>query len=404
MTTHFVLSPRMAIRPTVVGLLAVLFSSQFVLAAPRQARQKRAEPELTAVKRENLVRPARPAEMEPSQPIVGSEVFVERFADGTIKTEREVTLDADGNYVNHGPWRMWNKSGRLVAEGSYHYGQRSSVWTRWYDRGDSSLLSQKPFSSFKPPFLSQATFEDGILDGEWAIFDAQQRRCCQISISQGKRHGMSLFWLPDGTVLQQSMYERGVPTGDVLQLDIKTGKLAQAKHFLNGREMITQKTNHRRSRQVQFEANYLAPTSVQTVADDFWSLQFSKYEPQGEKLRHGKWQEWFPSGQLKMSGQFDHDKRVGQFTYWHSNGQKAAEGDYLDNKHDGTWVWWHQNGQKSATGAFQNGLLVDQWRWWAENGKLSKQAMHNGSQTFESLADDGLQFNKSARSPGRVQR
>ncbi|MGI9430181.1 MAG: toxin-antitoxin system YwqK family antitoxin, partial [Bythopirellula sp.] len=287
----------------------------------------------------------------------------------------------------------------------FEYGRRTSIWTRWYDRKDSEMLGQTPFGRFSGPFLSQAHFDNGVLDGEWSIFDSQQRRCCQISIHQGKRHGMALFWLPDGTVLQQSMFEQGVPTGDVLQLDTKTGKLSQSKNFLDGRQRITKKTMHRRGNQVKFEGNFLAPTSVQTSADDYWNLQFAKYEPQGEELRHGKWQEWYSNGQPKMSGQYDHNQMVGQFTYWHPNGQKAAEGDYLADKHDGTWVWWHQNGQKSVAGSFQNGLLVDQWRWWAENGKLTKQILHDGTLTFESLANDSPNAEpQSARSQGRVRR
>jgi len=244
---------RKVLRSTTAGLLAVLLTAQFVLAAPRAGKLQRLEPELAAPKKERMVRPTRPAEMEPSQPIIGTEVFVERFDDGSVNVEREVTLDADANYVNHGPWRMWNKAGKLIAEGTYDNGRRSSIWTRWYDHDESTLLSQSPFRRFKAPFLSQVNFDNGIMNGEWSIFDAQQNRCCQISISQGKRDGMSLFWLPDGTVLRQSMYEQGVPTGEVLQLEAKTGKLAHAKSFLNGRELTTKKLMHRRGRQVKFE-------------------------------------------------------------------------------------------------------------------------------------------------------
>ncbi len=403
------------------GLLAVLLASQSGLAAPRQpqsqrlqqqrAQQQRSQqlqrqtPELAPPKQEKLVRPTRPAKMEPSQPVIGSEVFVERYEDGKVKIEREVALDDAGNYVNHGPWRMWNQDGKLVAEGSFEYGKRTSIWTRWYDRNDSPLLSQQPFRRFDAPFLSQTHFENDTMDGEWSIFDAQQRRCCQLSIHEGKRHGMSIFWLPDGTVLQQSMFEKGVPTGDVLDLDGNTGKLTQSKHYLKGREMITKKVSYRRMKQLKLEGNFLAPTSVQSSPDDFWNLQFAKYEPQGDELRHGTWQEWYPTGQLKMSGRYDHDKMVGQFSYWHSNGQKAAEGEYLANKHHGTWVWWHQNGQKSVTGSFDKGLLVDDWRWWAENGRLTKQTTQDGTQTFESLASDTEETPKSARTnERRVQR
>ena len=394
-----------------VGFLAVVLSSSTTQAAPQHGPRmlQPLEPELAALKKKTLTRPTRPAKVEPNEPIVGSEIFTERFADGTVKVEREVTLDAEGNYVNHGPWRMWNQAGKLLAEGSFDHGQRASVWTRWYDRADSPMFNQPPFRRFKAPFLSQVNFENGIINGDWSIFDAQQNRCCQISMSQGKRNGMTLFWLADGSVLQQSMYDQGVPTGDVLQLDTKTGKLVQSKNFLNGREKITKKSSHRRGNQVKFEGHFLAPTSVLTKADDFWNLQFAKYEPQGEELRHGQWQEWYPNGQQKMSGQYNHSKMVGQFSYWHPNGQKAAEGNYAADKHDNTWVWWHRNGQKSVSGSFQKGQLVDQWRWWAEDGKLAKQMIHDGTQSFEALAKEksvekSVEKNESARTSGRVQR
>lgn len=404
MISRISLSKKNHLPSTVAGLMVMVLASQAALAAPRQGNLKRAEPTLAAPKKLNLVRPTRPTDLEPSQPIVGTEVFVERYPDGTIKVEREVTLDDEGNYVNHGPWRMWNQAGKLVAEGSFEYGSRSSIWTRWHDRNDSKLLSQAPFNRFSTPFISQVNFDQGVMDGEWSIFDSQQRRCCQISLYRGKRHGTTLFWLPDGTVLQQATFDQGVPTGDVLQLDARSGKLAQAKNYLDGRQRITRKTTHRRGKQ-KFEGNYLAPPSMQTVKDDFWTLTFAKYEPQGEELRHGKWQEWYSNGQLKMSGQYDRDKKVGQFTYWHSNGQKATEGYYEAGKHDGTWVWWHQNGQKSVTGSFEDGMLIDQWRWWAQNGKLTKQLVHDGTRTFESLAiDEPATDIKSARTQGRVRR
>src|ERR1700752_3846408 len=60
------------------------------------------------------------------RPVV--EVFCERYSDGKAKVEREVTTDADGNYVNHGRWRTWDRAGKLVAEGSYDMGQRSGAW------------------------------------------------------------------------------------------------------------------------------------------------------------------------------------------------------------------------------------------------------------------------------------
>ena len=54
---------------------------------------------------------------------------------------------------------------------------RVGIWTRWADRKESPFLSQPPLNKFDAPFLSQASFVNGVLDGEWLIFDAKQRKC-----------------------------------------------------------------------------------------------------------------------------------------------------------------------------------------------------------------------------------
>src|SRR5262245_42382882 len=55
------------------------------------------------------------------------EMVRERYPDGAIKIERQMTLDRDGNYVNHGGWKMFSTNGDVLAEGQYHFGQRVGV-------------------------------------------------------------------------------------------------------------------------------------------------------------------------------------------------------------------------------------------------------------------------------------
>ena len=59
------------------------------------------------------------------------ETIRERYPDGDVKIEREVTTDADGDYVNHGAWRMWDRGGKLVAEGRYDLSRRDGQWGIW---------------------------------------------------------------------------------------------------------------------------------------------------------------------------------------------------------------------------------------------------------------------------------
>src|SRR5262249_9379461 len=70
------------------------------------------------------------------------ETIRERYDDGKVRIERQVTLDADGNYVNHGEWKMYSHAGDVVAEGHYDMGKRIGTWTRWHGRQDCPELSE----------------------------------------------------------------------------------------------------------------------------------------------------------------------------------------------------------------------------------------------------------------------
>jgi antitoxin component YwqK of YwqJK toxin-antitoxin module len=316
-----------------------------------------------------------------------NEIFTERYPDGKMRIQREVKLDTEGNYVNHGFWKMWNQDGTVVAEGQYEMDKRVGMWTRWIDRSQSRMLQQAPFNRFKTPFLSQVTFVDGKMNGEWLISDSDQKKCCQTSIKMGKRHGLKLTWLNNGKLLRQASFDNSVPVGDVLQLNHETGEPERVATYLKGRRIVTKTTNFRRGNQKQSTELHLAPTTVVKTADIFWNLQFAEYEEEGKSLRHGLSQHWHPNSQLAFSGQYDYDKSVGTFTYWYSNGHKASEGEFKNDQLHGTWVWWHGNGQKSAVGQYRDGAHIGQWRWWAENGKLTKQQVYDGKQKSEAIAD-----------------
>ena len=104
-----------------------------------------------------------------------AEVIRERYPNRAVKIEREVTQDDEGNYVNHGSWKTWDLQGSLVAQGRYQHGQRFGVWNRWYRNSDVELLKTSPYSSFRGPFISQASFDSGRLSGKWTIQDSHRK-------------------------------------------------------------------------------------------------------------------------------------------------------------------------------------------------------------------------------------
>ncbi len=331
-------------------------------------------------------------EMNTDPGVMGEvELVRERYTDGAVRIERQTTLDRDGNYVNHGTWKMFSPKGEVAAEGHYHFGRRVGMWTRWLGSKDAELFKAAPYKEFKAPFMSQVNYTNGKMDGEWVIMDANDRKVSQISLKDGQRHGLAITWLPNGTTFHQATYENGLPVGELLEVNKKTGKVERTATYTEGRRVINKTAYHPGGKkEKKSEIMYLGPETTQVAADEFWTVRMAKFAADGKTLRHGTAKAWYPNGKLESEGTFQFGKKSGTFTFWHENGQVAASGDYRDDLADGQWVWWHENGQRSAFGRYQDGTLLGEWRWWNEAGKLTKQHIYDGSESASTEQEESM--------------
>jgi antitoxin component YwqK of YwqJK toxin-antitoxin module len=300
---------------------------------------------------------------------IAIELVRERYPDGRINIEREVTSDVAGNYVNHGAWRMWNADDQLVTQGRYEMGLRTGRWMRRFNREDAAVLNTAPFNQFEAPFVARASFQADTLNGEWIIVDAEDRKCSCVTLKHGKRNGPATLWLPDGSLYREAIYRNGAPVGDFRQMD-DHGRLNTVATFVGGRQLVNKVMYFPESQIKQFEANCLVATIIEVAPDDFWVMRFAEYEAQNEELRHGGWKSWHSNGKLQAAGFFQYDREMGEFAWWHANGQEAVKGGYVDGLPDGGWTWWHANGQKAAEGHYHSGGRVGVWQRWAEDGRL----------------------------------
>jgi antitoxin component YwqK of YwqJK toxin-antitoxin module len=325
-----------------------------------------------------------------------TELIRERYPDGRLKIEREVVLDASGNYVNHGAWRMWDAEGGRVAEGHYEMGQPDGTWTAWYDRGDSPALKEHPFDDFTAPFTAHATFVRGQLDGEWTVVDASSRKCSSIALAGGKREGRATLWLPDGQVFRDATFHRGVPHGEVRERDAD-GNLTTIATYIDGHLLVNKTTFFPGTQTKQSEGPCFSAISVETRPDDFAALHFAEYQMHEEFQRHGIWKTWYSNGQLQSEGKYQFNRECGPFAWWHANDQKALEGSYVDGQPDGTWIWWYANGQKASQGEYHYGALAGCWREWNEDGRLARTKKFNLGET----SPQAVQFAEKPKATNR---
>lgn len=328
-----------------------------------------------------------PADLDDQHPSA-QEVIQERYPNRSIKIERQVTQDADGNYINHGTWKMWDERQNLVAEGEYRHDLRHGLWTRYHAPGQGDLFTKAPFNQFTAPFVSRATFQDGKLHGVWTITDSKNRKLLEIELADGLRDGKSVFYYPSGRKKLEIDYRKGLPDGELIDYDPE-GKILARNVYLEGRKLAPKVEFHNPG-QKKSEAMYLHARVVLETADDWWEAKFATYGVHGKDQRHGAYTAWFPSGHKQLQGQYENDVRVGRFVQWHPNGQVAAEGEFDAGQRQGLWTWWHENGQKAVQGQYEHGTPQGVWMWWNDDGKVARRNDYSApkSETLVELPED----------------
>jgi antitoxin component YwqK of YwqJK toxin-antitoxin module len=298
------------------------------------------------------------------------EVVRERYPDGKVKVEREVIRDAEENYVNHGTWKMWDKSGNVVGEGRYVNGQRQGVWTGWFMPAEVPLLGEMPYKQYQGPFISQAEFDGGKLNGRWVIYDAKQRKISEWNYLAGRRHGSWTSWYANGKKMREVNYVNGDLDGKMMEWTpdgaVSTNETYQGGHKLD------RKIEYHTANQKKSEGMYLFAKQELAQEDEWWDAKLAKFTSVGKDVRHGDATMWHPNGQVQMQGAYEYDQPVGTFTWWYANGQKAVQGTYTSGQRQGEWAWYHQNGQKSTHGEFAVGAPHGRWIWWNPQGKVSQ--------------------------------
>lgn len=308
-------------------------------------------------------------EPEPGE-VIAHEMIQERYEDGKVKVERGVAQDESENYVNHGPWKMYDPAGKVIAEGSYDLGERHGAWTRVYQTEDAELFTVAPFNLFTGPFVSQATFRRGKLHGHWIIRDANDQKVCDWNFVDGRREGESTWYYHTGRPMRVIHYRQGQLHGELLEWDVNNEPVTRVE-YQDGRR-LDKTTETYPDGQKKVEGQVLHARLVIKDPDDWWAAKLATYTRQGKDQKHGEWTAWYPSKQMKFTGTYQYDKPNGKFSWWHDNGQKSLEANYLNGEKSGSWVWWHANGQKAIQGQYLHNAPTERWVWWHESGKVAQ--------------------------------
>lgn len=276
------------------------------------------------------------------------EVLQDRYPNGQLRVERHVIRDQAGNFVNHGLWTAWRSDGNKIGGGEFDQGKRQGVWTRWFDPGESPLLSGPVYRKHQGPYFSEGTYVDGELHGPWIIYDAHKQKISHWEFDGGQQHGVWTWWYPNGQKEREMFFDHARPIGDVTQWS-PDGQVIEQFSYVNGRRKVWKEASYYPG-QKHWEGWYLEPEEVTKSTYDWWqgAAETTVVRVIGKPVRHGQW------------------------VWWHPNGQKQTAGKYVIGVTDGPWIWWHPNGQKWVEGSYVSGEKVAAWTTWDPAGVVEK--------------------------------
>ncbi len=298
------------------------------------------------------------------------EKVVDRYPDGKIHVEREMGLDAKGNYINQGSYKMYDTDGQIVREGDFVNGRQQGKWTRRLAKDEGHLFSPSPNNEYTGPFTSEATFLDGQLHGVWTIKDSAGQKIVEWSFDKNSRSGIWTWWHSNGKKRLEATYRSGALNGDVVEFD-RDEKEGSRASYIDGKHLV-KVVGWYTLGQKQYEGYHLHAESMPEPTYDWWrsTVTTAAATAPGPDQKHGTWITWHRNGTKETQAQYDHETRIGKFQWWYENGQPQAEGDYENGKKIGSWTTWHPNGQKESLGEYQNDQLVGKFVHWDQDGKL----------------------------------
>ncbi len=298
------------------------------------------------------------------------ERMIEHHANGGVKVERQVVRDAEGRPINHGTYTARDPNGKVVKSGEFRGGKQHGRWVHRFDHDEGHLFSEKDDQQFTGPFVSEAIFDQGQLNGAWTIRTAAGQKVIEWRFDHGNRHGKSTWWYANGRKRLEATYQKGLLHGDVLEY-APDGTLAKRGTYVDGRHLAKKVEWYGPGRK-HFEGYTLAPQIAVEPVLDWWAATVTAtpaVKVSGAE-KHGLWTAWYPSGGKQVEGHYDRDLPTGKFTWWYEDGQEQAEGTYRAGLKEATWTTWYPSGVKESQSEYRQGGLTGRWMLWDNQGKL----------------------------------
>lgn len=162
----------------------------------------------------------------------------DKYDNGKVRFERNVSILSDDTYVNDGQYIEYYPDGQKFCEGNYVKGVMEGEWNYWHPNGELcktiTLKKGKPDGAFEVhradgTLEGKQSFNDGVRDGEWITYyeDGKTPKVKAV-IADGKVTGERTTYYANGQLRQQANFTEGQLDGVMVEYEESGKKIAEA--------------------------------------------------------------------------------------------------------------------------------------------------------------------------------
>jgi len=86
-------------------------------------------------------------------------------------------------------------------------------------------------------------------------------------------------------------------------------------------------------------------------------------------IQHGRFEEYFASGQKLKAGSYEYGRKIGEWNFWDQTGTLRKQGSYAKDRQDGDWKKFRKDGSLEWIEKYQDGKAHGTWVAFQEDGK-----------------------------------
>jgi len=272
--------------------------------------------------------------------LFSEEIFERRF---------EYSLEPDGREVFNGLFEERFSSNVLRIQGMYSKGKKTGLWKTWNDQG--LLLSSESWLSGLPKgehqlwhsngnLISIVRYDQGLKSGRSETWYPNLQRKTRAEYSYNVLNGAYQEWHQNGREKIRCLYENGHIDGTWNEWD-EQGALIAQRLYKKGAEL----------KLLEYSEKY--PTGTMKLAYRYYLSE------QGEEIKHGPFNKWFPNGENWLKCEYHHDQLHGLWQYGKMEGLHCRQENYSFGKKDGRFVWYNQ-GKITREEFWKDGTQISQ--------------------------------------------